>query len=336
MRILLIGGTGFLGTHLIHALQDHSLTVFHRGRTKTTLSGVQHIFGERSNISEYRTPIQQFDPDLVIDVTPYTQLQAEKVTDVFRGICKKFVVISSADVYRNYNGWRGKTDAPPEKVPLSEDAPLRTQLYPYKNTTLDQPDWIEKYDKILVERVYQNSDICSSVICRLPKLYGEGDTQHHLLPALRRMWDQRPYIVLPETLADWKWSRCYAGNISQMVTSIIRADTFEPAVYNLGPGHALCEKNWLSSLADVTNWKGEIRTASQNVIPDTGTAYHWGYDLELDTSRFWQRFPETQILPLEASLEKSIHWEKKNAAGQSSSYYLDYNIEDIIMKRQES
>ena len=335
MRLLLLGGTGFLGSHLIHTLQDHTLSVFHRGKTRKDLPGVRHIFGERNKLTDYRTALQQFDPDLVIDVNPYTELQAEKVTDVFRGICRHFVVISSADVYRNYNGWRGKTDAPPEQVPLSEDAPLRTQLYPYKNTNQNQPRWIEKYEKSLVERVYQNSDTCSSVICRLPKLYGEGDTQHHIVPALRRMWDERPYIVLSETLADWKWSRCYAGNISQMITSIIRADTFEPAVYNLGPEKTLSEKNWLAKIADVANWSGEIRTVAPDVIPDRSNPFHWEYNLELDTSRFWQRFPETQILPLEAALERSIRWEKKHTAGQFDSYYLDYTIEDEIIKKQE-
>jgi nucleoside-diphosphate-sugar epimerase len=195
---------------------------------------------------------------------------------------------------------------------------------------------MEKYEKILVEQVYQNSDTCSSVICRLPKLYGDGDPQHHLMSALRRIWDERPYIVLPETLADWKWSRCYTGNISRMITSIIRSDTFEPAVYNLGPEKTLSEKNWLSRIADVTNWSGEIRTVAPDIIPDRSNPFHWEYNLELDTSRFWQRFPETQILPLEAALERSILWEKGHATGQFDSYYLDYNIESEIIKRQES
>jgi 2'-hydroxyisoflavone reductase len=36
MRVLVIGGTGFIGSHITRELirRDHDVTVFHRGRTE--------------------------------------------------------------------------------------------------------------------------------------------------------------------------------------------------------------------------------------------------------------------------------------------------------------
>ena len=51
MNILLIGGTGFLGRHLVAAaqMQQHQVTLFHRGRHPATgLGDVEEIYGDRS------------------------------------------------------------------------------------------------------------------------------------------------------------------------------------------------------------------------------------------------------------------------------------------------
>lgn len=44
----------------------------------------------------------------------------------------RVVVASSEDVYRNYDGLRGKVTTPPDPVSLSEDAPLRETRFPYR------------------------------------------------------------------------------------------------------------------------------------------------------------------------------------------------------------
>lgn len=50
MRILLIGGNGFIGRFVVAALkqQGHALAVFHRGTTAAP-AGVDEIRGDRSN-----------------------------------------------------------------------------------------------------------------------------------------------------------------------------------------------------------------------------------------------------------------------------------------------
>lgn len=48
MRILIVGGTGFTGPHVVHRLSElgHALLLYHRGETEADLpESVRHIYG---------------------------------------------------------------------------------------------------------------------------------------------------------------------------------------------------------------------------------------------------------------------------------------------------
>jgi len=126
MTILAIGATGFIGPHVVRQLiqQNRDVIVFHRGTKDAELpDAVQHLHGDRNALPDHTDTLQQVAPDVVIDLVPYTEAQARQVVDVFSGIAERLVAISSSDVYRNYDGWRGVSDQDPDPVPLDEDAP---------------------------------------------------------------------------------------------------------------------------------------------------------------------------------------------------------------------
>ncbi|HSK40189.1 MAG TPA: NAD-dependent epimerase/dehydratase family protein, partial [Arenibaculum sp.] len=53
MRVLVIGGTGFIGPHVTRelALRGHQVTVFHRGRTAPPL-GADELVGDRRRLGD--------------------------------------------------------------------------------------------------------------------------------------------------------------------------------------------------------------------------------------------------------------------------------------------
>ena len=55
MRILLIGGRGFIGPSVIERLQGagHSVILFDRGGRKHLHADLEHISGDRQNIAAY-------------------------------------------------------------------------------------------------------------------------------------------------------------------------------------------------------------------------------------------------------------------------------------------
>ena len=120
MKILAIGATGFIGTHVLHLLinQGHDVAVFHRGTTHSRVpDAVRHIYGKRHNLALYKSQFAQFSPEVVLDVIPFTAREARAVASTFRGLAGRVVALSSGDVYRNYDGLRGRSHHPPDPVP---------------------------------------------------------------------------------------------------------------------------------------------------------------------------------------------------------------------------
>src|SRR3954469_2038092 len=106
MRILVIGGTRFMGPQVVRRLVEagHDITVFHRGETKTDLPSVNRIYGDRRDLSSFAAEFKAFGPDVVLDMIPYTEEDARQLMQVFTGLVQRVVAVSSADVYRAYGG----------------------------------------------------------------------------------------------------------------------------------------------------------------------------------------------------------------------------------------
>ena len=69
MRVLVIGGTGFVGPHVARRLAARSceVTLFHRGQTKADLpDGIAHIHGDRDALTSDRAAFEQAPPEVVL------------------------------------------------------------------------------------------------------------------------------------------------------------------------------------------------------------------------------------------------------------------------------
>src|SRR6266852_63340 len=156
MRVLILGGTGFIGAHVTQRLLDfgHEVTVFHRGTSLLRPpNGVGVLCGDRNRLGDSMDAFRRLRPDVVIDAIAFTQPQAESLVNVFRGIAKRAVVLSSGDVYRANDILFGRVPGAIEATPLRESSPLRDRLYPYRGTAIPPVSgfsW-DDYDKILVE-----------------------------------------------------------------------------------------------------------------------------------------------------------------------------------------
>src|SRR6266704_5384447 len=160
MRILIIGGTRFIGPPVVRYLyaQGHNIKLFHRGQTRAeTLPGVQEMLGDRRPLAPHARDLQRLAPDVVLDMTPVIEQDAREIMNTFTGVAGRVVAISSQDVYRAYGRLIGTEPGPPDPVPFAEDAPLREKLYPYRGETLREPDdpqrFMDDYDKIPIERI---------------------------------------------------------------------------------------------------------------------------------------------------------------------------------------
>src|SRR5437879_5799820 len=124
MRVLMIGGTGFLGIHVARQLVEagHDVTVFHRGQTTAQLfDGIKSWIGDRQDLSNFTAEFKRIAPQVVLDMIPYVEAEAHAVIQTFGGLAERLVAISSQDVYRAYGLFIGLEQGSAITEPCNED-----------------------------------------------------------------------------------------------------------------------------------------------------------------------------------------------------------------------
>ena len=116
MKLLVLGGTVFLGRHVVESAlaRGHSVTLFNRGRHSPNLfPKVEKLRGDRdgdlSALSGRRF-------DAVIDTTTYTPRQARRIAEILDGRIEHYTFISSVSAYAGFPAGRSYD----ETAPLAE------------------------------------------------------------------------------------------------------------------------------------------------------------------------------------------------------------------------
>lgn len=340
MRILVIGGTRFIGPCVVRRLfaEGHEVTLFHRGKSMADLpESITHMLGDRHDLREFRSAFKSLKPDVVLDMVPITEQDAQMVVDTFKGIAGRVVALSSQDVYRAYGILIGIEEGTIEKMPLTEDANLRTRLYPYRGDeprAEDDPRKIlDDYDKILAERVYMSVPELPGTILRLPMVYGPGDYQHRLFEYLKRMDDKRPAILLEEGLANWQWTRGYVENVADAIVLAIQNDMAMRRIYNVGKQEVLTTSEWVRLIAKYAGWDGDIVVAAKDVLPkDLVPEMRSEQHLVSDTSRIRRELGYEESIPDDKGMKRTIAWERENPPETISPEQFNYEAEDGVLK----
>jgi nucleoside-diphosphate-sugar epimerase len=332
VRILLVGGTGFIGPYLVRRLVDrgHEVTVFHRGRTRAELpASVPQVLGDRRRLADYRDEFRRLGAQVVVDLIAFTEDDARGLVATFRGLARRAIVLSSGDVYRAYGRLIGTEPGPVEPTPLPEDAPLRSALFPYRDGAQGPDDFVYTYDKIPVERTVMAEPDWPATVLRLPMTYGPGDPYRRLSPYLRRMDDRRPAILLDAGLARWKCPRGYVENVAAAIALAIEDERSAGRVYNLAERPAYGEAEWVRRIAEMAGWPGAVATVPEGRIP---VPYRYEQDLDTDSARIRRELGFAEPFALDEALARTIAWERANPPGPIATIgLLDYEEEDAIL-----
>src|SRR5262245_12253140 len=108
LRVLILGGTGFIGPHFVEALtaHKHTITLFNRGkRDPETKPGIEQLIGDRNGQID---ALKGRDWDVVIDNSGYTPKQVRATAELLKDHVGQYLFISSVAVYADFK--RGDMD----------------------------------------------------------------------------------------------------------------------------------------------------------------------------------------------------------------------------------
>ena len=341
MRLLLIGGNGFVGAQVVRALLDHGqeVAVFHRGHAKTNLPDqVRHFLGDRRDLAASRSQFLDFAPDVVIDFILASGLQANVTMDVFRGIADRIVALSSGDVYRAAGILHGIEPGPLQPVPLTEDSDLRSHGQTYRPEVIDALrqafPWLDDdYDKIPVERAIMRDPELAGTVLRLPMVYGPGDSLHRLHPYLTRMDDGRSAILIQEDAAEWRGPRGYVENVAAAIALAATSPQAAGRIYNLAEAQSFSEIEWAQHIGRSVGWSGSVLPVPLDLTPahlkvPYNSAQHW----IMSSARIRQELGYAEPVPPDIAIARSIDWERANPPGQVDPAQFDYAAEDAALE----
>ena len=114
LDILILGGTGFIGPHMVREAlrRGHSVTLFNRGRTNNELfPDLETIKGDRDGGLD---GLKGRKWDSVIDNSGYIPRHVQDSARLFASSCDRYLFISTVAVYADFS------------KPIDEDSPLAT------------------------------------------------------------------------------------------------------------------------------------------------------------------------------------------------------------------
>jgi len=156
LRILVLGGTRFLGPHMAEfaIARGHTLTFFNRGKTNAdVLPGVERIQGDRNGDLK---GLEGRRWDAVIDNSGYVPRQVRASAELLHASAPHYLFVSSVSVYASFAGPSdedspvgGLADKSTEKVDSENYGPLKAlcesaahAVYGAEHTTIVRPGLI--------------------------------------------------------------------------------------------------------------------------------------------------------------------------------------------------
>ena len=250
-RCLVLGGTAFIGRHLVEHLlaQGQAVTVLNRG-TRETPAGVELLIADRRNRAAMRQVLTGREWDVVYDVSASMQVTSvddlNDLLDFLDGRCGIYEFVSSVAAYRIGNGAFPWT----EDLPTSQSRP--TGYGGHKATV----------ERMLVERRAKTG--FAYTVVRPGAVYGP----HNNLPdgeiaMFLRLRQRRPALVPHSGLVC-----CPYGHVIDLARAMVMAAENPAAVgevFNI-TGDSVTAMHYIKTIGKIVGVEPEIVMVPDHVL----------------------------------------------------------------------
>jgi nucleoside-diphosphate-sugar epimerase len=182
MRVLVVGGTGFVGLHAVldFTAQGYDIVALNRGRHIERLpNGVKTLVADRHDAAAVKAALSRESFDACLDTCGYRDDDVRIVLDALGGRCGRYVFCSTVSVY---------DESALHVVPVRENAPL------IETCERDEFPYNYGYKKVLCERAAFNGPT-PAVVVRPSFIYGPDNPLYREAYWFDRVLRDRPIFV---------------------------------------------------------------------------------------------------------------------------------------------
>jgi 2'-hydroxyisoflavone reductase len=242
LRILVLGGTGFIGPHVVqHALdRGHDVTLFNRGRTNTDMfPGVKKLVGDRDN---GLAALEKGEWDVVLDNSGYVPRHVKDSAALLKDRVGRYLFTSSVSAY----------DFSKPELPLT---PARNAKPGSPLAVLPEPgsEDVGKYYgalKVVAEKYVEEIYRERATIVRPTYVAGPGDRTQRFTWWVERI-NRGGDIIVPGN-ADGSFAIIDVRDLAEFYVTLLEAD--QSGIFNAsGPAGVMTYAGMLDGIRATTN-----------------------------------------------------------------------------------
>ena len=306
MRVLVTGGGGFLGSHLVGRLETEGHDLFVSRKVDYDLTNrsdaerlfrearpdrVFHVAGEVGGIGANRASPGRFWYANLMMGAHVLELSREQGVD-------KLIIVGTVCAYPKF-----------ASVPFRED-----ELWDGYPEETNAPYGVAKKSILVGAQSYREQYGLNSIFLLPANLYGPRDnfdlqTSHVIPDLIRKMLENRDRVVLWGDGTPTREFLYVDDCVDGLVLASERYDGADPV--NLGTGEEISIRELAELIAELTGFDGEIEwdTSMPNGQPRRS----------LDASRARELFGFEARTPLRAGLERTIAWYREHAGATAGA-----------------
>ena len=241
-RVLLLGGSGFMGARTARLLAESGHEVWTLTRGSRPVPSIAHaLHGDRRDPAALAAVLEGRRFDFTVDFCSFDAADVEAVLLVPRAALGRYVLISSGQVYL-------VTEAP--RTPYREEDsafPLRPEPAEHSR---DHAQWRYGVGKRRAEAAalaLRASHGMRATVLRLPIVHGEADPTLRLWAYLERMLDGGPLLLPEGGVSPTRF--LYAGDVAEVLRTLLEGEPPSEPVYNLAEPDVVTLREFLERVA---------------------------------------------------------------------------------------
>lgn len=223
MKVLVIGGSGFVGSGLIPTLiaQQIEVTVLNRGNN--VIYGTKQLVADRNSEQQMLKATQKVEEqffDAIIDTSCYTLKQCQVAFYAFQSKTNYWIQLSSAAVY------------------------LESEVFPHEAFPIGGAKIWGQYgkDKAEIDEFLMKASI-TSVIVRPPYIYGPNNNHDRECFVWSRALAGKPIIIPNDQTSLIQF--IHIEDLAKFFVQLVQEPEKESAIYNLAAQEQVTLQEWV-------------------------------------------------------------------------------------------
>ena len=323
MKILFVGGTGFISTSVskLAVARGHELFLLNRGQSKQTLEGAHRLTADFHQPEQVRAVLRDLQFDCVVDWIAYTPADIERDFAIFRGRTRQFIFISSASAYQK----------PASHHVIRESTPLHN------------PYWDYSRNKIACEerltRAWREEGFPATIV-RPSLTYGDanfpialGGWGCYTLPD--RLKKGRPIIVHGDGSSLWVVT--HAEDFARGFCGLIGNMQAVGDVFHITSDEVLTWNQIYETIAEALGVKANIVHISSDFIAKTDPALTGPllgdktWSVVFDNSKIKEFVPGYQaVIPFREGVRRTVAWFEADKSRQRIDEAVNAQLDKIL------